>query len=70
MSEIFEHAMSLHTRLESLRAEHRELDDTLTRLCQTPSEDELTLRRIKKRRLMVRDRITLIERMISTNLPA
>lgn len=70
MSETLERAMSLHTRLETLRAEHRQLDDTITRLCLTPLDDELALRRLKKRKLIVRDRITLIERMISPSLPA
>ncbi|MEC5396485.1 YdcH family protein [Uliginosibacterium sp. H1] len=70
MSEILERAMSLHTRLETLRDEHRQLDDTITLLCQKPMDDELALRRLKKRKLIVRDRINLIERMIAPNLPA
>lgn len=70
MNEILEHAMSLNTRLETLRAEHRQLDDTLTSLSCTPSDDDLIVRRLKKRKLVVRDRIALIERMLSPSLPA
>lgn len=64
MSDMFENAMSLQHRLETLKAEHRELDDTITRLCQRPSDDELVMRRLKKRKLVVKDRIALIERML------
>ena len=70
MNQALENAMSLHTRLDTLRAEHRELDDTLSRLCLNPADDELVVRRIKKRRLMLRDRISLIERLLGGNSPA
>jgi hypothetical protein len=61
MSNMFENAMSLRHRLDTLRAEHRELDEAITRLCTEPNDDELTVRRLKKRKLVVRDRISIIE---------
>jgi len=64
MNEVFESAMSLQHRLENLRAEHQVLDNTISSLCQLHQDDELTLRRLKKRKLIVKDRITLIERMM------
>lgn len=64
MSDMFEEAMSLQHRLEILRAEHREIDDTITLLGQNAAGDELVVRRLKKRRLMLKDRIALIERML------
>lgn len=64
MNEVFESAMSLQHRLENLRAEHQVLDNTISSLCLLQQDDELTLRRLKKRKLIVKDRITLIERMI------
>ena len=64
MSEVFESAMSLQHRLENLRAEHQVLDSTISSLCLLKQDDELTLRRLKKRILIVEDRITLIERMM------
>jgi hypothetical protein len=60
----FEDATSLQARLEALRAEHRDLDDAIARLGDTPAEDELLLRRLKKRKLALKDRIAMIERML------
>ncbi|MEN3069690.1 YdcH family protein [Uliginosibacterium sediminicola] len=67
MDGIIAQATSLETRLSSLRDEHRQIDDTISHLGQqaAPYDDELVLHRLKKRRLMVRDRITLIERLLT-----
>ncbi|CAM5380705.1 YdcH family protein [Thauera mechernichensis] len=62
--EQFDEVTSLRGRLEELRSEHRDLDDAITRLAQQPSEDELMLRRLKKRKLALKDRITAIEHML------
>lgn len=64
MNEIFESAMSLQHRLDNLRAEHQELDKTICQICQIQQDDDLTVRRLKKRKLIVKDRIALIERML------
>jgi len=61
----FEQAMSLEIRLASLRDEHRQINDTISSLGQHSYEDELMLHRLKKHKLMVRDRINLIERMLN-----
>jgi hypothetical protein len=56
---------SLAAQLEELRAEHRDLDEALDRLEATPPpHDELMLRRMKKRKLQLKDRIAVIERML------
>lgn len=70
MSGSLENAMSLRHRLDILRNEHRTLDDNIARLCHEAQGDDLTLRRLKKHKLIVRDRIALIERMLSPDLPA
>jgi hypothetical protein len=70
MSDIFENAMNLNHRLESLRSEHRELDDAISRLCVAPEDDELVVRRLKKRKLIVRDRISIIERTLGPETQA
>lgn len=62
--ETFDDVTSLHARLEALRGEHRDLDDAIARLGAAPQDDELLLRRLKKRKLAIKDRITIIERMI------
>ncbi|MCX7168631.1 MAG: DUF465 domain-containing protein [Rhodocyclales bacterium] len=54
----------LQARLVELRTEHRDLDDAISRLTLTPPEDQLLLRRLKKRKLLIKDRISVLERML------
>lgn len=61
---------TLRARLHDLRVEHRDLDDAIARLVETPAQDELMLRRLKKRKLQLKDRISLIERMLAPKEPA
>ena len=56
---------ALRGRLEALRVEHRDLDDAITRLEEGPYVDQLQLRRLKKRRLQLRDYIARIHRIRS-----
>jgi len=49
------------TRLRELRIEHRDLDDVICRLSLDIYIDELQLRRLKKRKLMLKDQMTQIE---------
>ncbi|NMG33302.1 DUF465 domain-containing protein [Azoarcus sp. TTM-91] len=60
----FDEVTSLQARLEALRGEHRDLDEAIARLADSPSDDELLLRRLKKRKLAIKDRITVVERML------
>jgi hypothetical protein len=55
---------ALQARLVELRIEHRDLDEAIGRLTLAPSEDELMLRRLKKRKLLIKDRISTLERML------
>jgi len=54
----------LQARLVELRIEHRDLDEAIGRLTLAPSEDELMLRRLKKRKLLIKDRISALERLL------
>jgi hypothetical protein len=60
----FEDVTSLQARLEELKCEHRDLDDAIARLAAFPQDDQLLLRRMKKRKLALKDRISVIERLI------
>lgn len=60
----FDDVTSLRLRLEELRLEHRDLDDAIARLVDHPIEDELMLRRLKKRKLALKDRIATIEHLL------
>ncbi len=62
--ESFEDVTNLRARLEELRSEHRDLDAAIARIAETPIDDELMLRRLKKRKLALKDRISMIEHMI------
>ncbi len=54
----------LRAKLHELRSEHRDLDEAIARLDGAPTEDELLLRRLKKRKLTLKDRIAAIERAL------
>ncbi|GAN61350.1 MULTISPECIES: YdcH family protein [Acetobacter] len=53
---------SLLGQLHELRSEHRDLDTVINRLIQGDGlVDQLYLQRLKKRKLLLRDRITYLE---------
>lgn len=54
----------LKRQLIELRVEHRDLDDAIQRLESAPPDDELLLRRMKKRKLVLKDRIATIEHLL------
>jgi hypothetical protein len=57
---------ALRQQLEALKSEHRDLDDAIARLSDTNPVDQLQLRRLKKRKLQLKDRI---EKLQSDLLP-
>lgn len=57
-------------RLIELRIEHADLDVLIDRASHGPELDELLLRRLKKRRLILRDEIARLERELSPDEPA
>jgi hypothetical protein len=60
----------LERRLGELVIEHRDLDVAIHRLGDDPAHDELQLRRLKKRKLLLKDQIAWIERQIDPDVPA
>ncbi len=48
-------------KLEDLRVEHRDLDEIIIRLAQDAPFDQLQLKRLKKRKLALKDQITMLE---------
>jgi hypothetical protein len=61
---------SLPRRLIELRIEHGDLDNLIDQASLTLPDDELTLRRLKKRRLLLRDQIARIEAELDPPEPA
>lgn len=57
-------------RLRELRIEHRDLDDIISRLSMDLYVDEVQLRRLKKRKLAIKDQITRLESQLIPDLNA
>lgn len=61
---------SFSRQLIELRIEHADLDATIDRLGEVVPRDELLMRRLKKRRLALRDEIDRLERLLDPREPA
>jgi len=61
---------ALRRRIEDLRIEHRDLDDVINRLSRDKESDELQLRRLKKRKLHIKDMIARLQSALVPDLEA
>ena len=52
-----EEKAEIRIRLHELELEHHDLDDVIDRLACDPAQDQLQLRRLKKRKLVLKDQI-------------
>jgi hypothetical protein len=52
-----EEKAQIRQRLLALEVEHHDLDDVIDRLAHDPAQDQLQLRRLKKRKLLLKDQI-------------
>ena len=60
-----EERATIEARIVALEIEHHDLDDVIARLAERPSQDQLQLRRLKKRKLLLKDSISrLRDRLI------
>lgn len=57
-------------RIIELSIEHRDLDEVIARLTSDPSPDELQLRRLKKRKLWLKDEIARLQMQITPDILA
>ncbi len=57
-------------RLTELRSEHRELDETIARMIDKGFRDDLKLRRLKQRKLQLKDAIIRLESQLIPDLDA
>ncbi|MBA3325120.1 MAG: DUF465 domain-containing protein [Rhodobacteraceae bacterium] len=60
----------LRIKLGLLQREHRDLDDAIAALDKDGRADQLTLRRLKKRKLMLKDQMTRIRDEITPDIIA
>jgi hypothetical protein len=65
-TETFQHLQ----RLRTLRIEHRDLDDVIHRLQLDLYVDQVQLRRLKKRKLLLKDQIARLESQLIPDLNA
>ena len=65
-----ENLHSPQRQLIELRMEHADLDNLIDRNTEGPAADELSLRRLKKRRLLLRDQIARLEVQVDPPEPA
>jgi len=60
----------LKQKIHQLQTEHRDLDDVISRLSQSPAQDQIQLQRLKKRKLYLKDQIAILERQLEPDIPA
>jgi hypothetical protein len=63
-------AEEIKRRIGELNLEHRDLDRAIEALEQNPLYDELQLKRLKKRKLMLKDQIFMLQRQLVPDIPA
>jgi hypothetical protein len=54
-------AQAIAQRLAQLKQEHRDLDTAIAALAATSSPDQIQLQRLKKRKLLLKDQIRVLE---------
>ncbi len=52
---------ALRQRLAELKSEHRDLDDVIAHIGETAPFDQVQIKRLKKRKLLLKDQIAHIE---------
>ncbi|MQQ07989.1 DUF465 domain-containing protein [Epibacterium sp. SM1979] len=60
----------LKIELEVFRRQHRDLDEAITALEEKATSDQLTVRRLKKQKLQLKDVIALIEDRLTPDIIA
>lgn len=61
---------AMRARLAELALEHRDLDSAIGRLSESALHDEVQLRRLKKRKLLLKDQIAWLQRQLDPDVPA
>jgi hypothetical protein len=65
-----EERAQIEARIAALEIEHRDLDDVIARFAEHPTQDQLQLRRFKKRKLLLRDTLARYRAMLVPDIPA
>ncbi len=65
-----EEAEMLRAKLHELTMEHRDLDEVINHLSTDPAFDQLQLRRLKKRKLVIKDQIAKLRSKLIPDIEA
>jgi len=65
-----EERVQIEARISALEIEHQDLDDVILRLAEHPTQDQLQLRRLKKRKLLLKDTINRLRARLVPDIPA
>lgn len=60
----------LQRKLEELKTEHRELDAQIARMIEENPFDQLQVQRLKKRKLALKDQITILDSQLMPDIIA
>lgn len=60
----------IETRLIELETEHRDLDDAIKRMAEGVYVDQIQLKRLKKKKLQLKDTIARLRSSLIPDLPA
>lgn len=60
----------IQRRIIELEVEHRDLDAVIESLIRDSRHEELQLRRLKKRKLQLKDHITMLKMQLVPDIPA
>ena len=65
-----EERVQIEAQIAALEDEHQDLDDENARLSEHPDQDQLQLRRFKKRKLVLKDSISRLKILLVPDIPA
>ena len=61
---------AIRQRLEAVKLEHRDLDDAIARITDSPPFDQIKIQRLKKRKLILKDEISRLEDLLLPDIIA
>ncbi len=61
---------AIQQRIAELKLEHRDLDLAIEAMAANDDADELAVRRLKKRKLQIKDTISLLQMQLTPDIPA
>lgn len=65
-----EERAQIRLRIAQLEIEHRDLDSVIDRLAADPTQDELRMRRLKKRKLLLKDQVARLRARLIPDIVA